>query len=109
MNNYRAVEVLNPVYSADEAESTSSDGLVVMESVDYSLDSVVEVLDAVASDRCWRDGQSRVKFRSLMLFVPYYCAGGEGSSVAAPNFLFTLALAGALSDLPDPVAGPCPW
>ena len=80
-----------------------------MESVECSLDSVMEVLDAVASDQCWREGQSRAKFRSLVLLAPYYCAGGEGSSVAAPNFLFTLALAGALSDLPDPVAGPCPW
>ena len=70
MNNYRAVEVLNPVYSADEAESTSSDGLVVMESVDYSLDSVVELLDTVASDRCWREGQSQVKFRYCVLLAP---------------------------------------
>ena len=58
-----------------------------MESMDYSLGGVVEVLDAVASDRCWREGQSRVKFRFLVLLAPCYCAGGGGSSVAAPGLL----------------------
>ena len=42
---------------------------MVMGTVDYSLDDVVEVLDAVASDLCWREEQSRVKFRSTVLLA----------------------------------------
>ena len=43
MSDVRAIDVINLVSSAD-------DGLVAMKSADYSLDSVAQVLDAVASD-----------------------------------------------------------
>ena len=62
-------------------------GLIVMGTLDYSLDNIVEVLDAVASDRCWREGQPRVTFRSIVLLAQCCFAGGGSSYVAAPGLL----------------------
>ena len=61
--------------------------------VDYSVDSVVEVLDAVDSGWYWREGQPPVKFRSLVLLALCCFAGGISSSVA-PTGLFVRVRSG---------------
>ena len=63
----RAVLGNVPVSSADETELTSLAGSMVMGTLDYRLDSVMEVLDAVASDRSLREGPPGVTFRSTVM------------------------------------------
>ena len=86
-HNARAVERNVLISSSDEAGSTSLSGSIVMGTLDYSLDNIVEVLDAVASDRCWREGQPRLTFRSIVLLAQCCSAGGGSSYVAAPGLL----------------------